>query len=162
MTAFSFGAETQDIDASTPWIAASDDNLILLQTSLQKLNIPITAADSNGLTFVHSAASYGSLETLRWLLSQDRINVNAMDIDGDTPLHHCDDVESARILIEEGHCDFTKENNEMKTARYIKEEEMKALINHEDSSDDDIESLRDLVNYLKKTENENKEISMEQ
>jgi len=39
---------------------------------------------------------------------------------------------------------------------------MKALINHEDSSDDDIESLRDLVNYLKKTENENKEISMEQ
>ena len=40
-------SNTATVDASTPWVAAADGNLSLLQTSLQTLCLPITVADNN-------------------------------------------------------------------------------------------------------------------
>mmetsp|Transcript_55505 Transcript_55505/g.166422 ORF Transcript_55505/g.166422 Transcript_55505/m.166422 type:complete len:178 (-) Transcript_55505:677-1210(-) len=166
MASFGFGGgagpseEDVIVEPSTPWVAAGDGDLPLLQTALRKLDLPVNAADSNGFTFVHAAASYSQLEVLRWLLEQRggdsgiAIDVNAGDSDGDTPLHHCDDVAAARILIEEGGADASLKNHEGKTARGSKEEELAEGDDEddEDSDDEDREKLKELIKYLNSLE----------
>mmetsp|Transcript_21661 Transcript_21661/g.30357 ORF Transcript_21661/g.30357 Transcript_21661/m.30357 type:complete len:170 (+) Transcript_21661:77-586(+) len=142
------------IDESTPWIAASDGDINLLQRSIQTLNLSINAADSNGFTFLHSASSYGQLDMIRWLLSQQVTDVNVKDSDGDTPLHHCDDVITAKLLVQEGKADFSLRNNDGKTALEVKEEEFLDNDNMEDDdSSGDTENLKDLIQYLKGVSN---------
>jgi len=146
------------IDESTAWVAAGEGDLPLLQQAMAQLNLPISAADSNGFTFVHAAASYGQIEALRWILSQQGVNVNAPDTDGDTPLHHCDCATAARVLVEEGNADFGIRNNEGKTAREAKEEELaEQEEEEEDSDDEDATNLKELVHYLKGLEGSNDE-----
>lgn len=85
-----------------------------------------------------------------WLLGLKEattIDVNARDGDGDTPLHHCDDVNSAKLLIEGG-ADFRVKNVEGLTALDVKEEELKEG-DDDDDDDEDREKLNELVEYLK-------------
>ena len=88
---------------------------------------------------------------IRWLLNLNKeatiIDVNARDGDGDTPLHHCDDANSAKLLIESG-ADFRIKNDEGCTALDVKGEEL----NEEEDDDDEDEDrvkLKQLVEYLK-------------
>mmetsp|Transcript_10044 Transcript_10044/g.16618 ORF Transcript_10044/g.16618 Transcript_10044/m.16618 type:complete len:178 (-) Transcript_10044:132-665(-) len=143
------------VEPSTPYIAAGDGNLELLQTALRTLNLAANAADSNGFTFVHAAAAYNRLNVLRWLFNQEGINVNAQDADGDTPLHHCDEVEAAKCLIEEGKADIAIKNANGYTAREAKEEELledQDEDEEEDSDDEDRIAMKALVEYLKSLE----------
>jgi len=147
-----------EIDQSTPWVAASDGDLPLLQKSLQALDLPHTCADSNGLTPMHSAASYGHVEIVRWILSRDGVGggigggqaVNARDTDGDTPLHHCDDAGSARVLVEEGSADYTLKNGRGETVLEMKERELVETMAdaEEGDSDDEAQGLVNLIQYL--------------
>ncbi len=144
-------AASAEIDSSTPFLAASDGDLSLLQNSLKHLNVPASIADTNGLTPLHSAASYNQITIIRWLLTQSDVNINATDNDGDSPLHHCDHADTARILIEEGNVDASIRNSEGKTALEVKLEELKELDTEMDGDDDEEEkvSLEELVGYLK-------------
>jgi hypothetical protein len=104
-------------------------------------------------TFLHAACGYAREEVIRWMLELNKeaatIDVNARDGDGDTPLHHCDDVNSAKLLIEGG-ADFRLRNDEGLTALDVKEEELKEGDDDDDDSDDeDREKLKELVEYLK-------------
>lgn len=161
-SAMSFGgfhagtSQSSEIDESTPWVAAGDGNLALLQESIAKLGLAPNASDSNGFTFLHAACGYAREDVIRWLLSLNKdsttIDVNAKDADGDTPLHHCDDVNSAKLLIEGG-ADFRIQNDEGLTALEVKEEELKEGDgDEEDSEDEDREKLKELVEYLKSTQ----------
>jgi|EP00979_Chaetoceros_neogracilis_P001950 ankyrin repeat protein len=151
---FAFSQEQQDsgeIDSSTPFIAASDGDLALLQQSLRHLSVPATVTDTNGITPLHSAASYNQIEVMRWLFNQN-VNVNAKDNDGDAPIHHCDTMSAAKILMEEGKADYKITNNEGKTVVQVKEEELKEsgkAMEEEDSDDEDMKALDELVGYLK-------------
>lgn len=150
----------QKVEPSTPYIAAGDGNLELLQTALQTLNLSPNAPDDNGFTFVHAAAAYNRLNVLRWLFTQDGVDVNAQDADGDTPLHHCDEVEAAKCLIEEGKADVTIKNSNGYTAREAKEEELledQDDEEEEDSDDEDRIAMKELVEYLKSLENDKDE-----
>jgi Ankyrin repeats (3 copies) len=49
----------------------------------------------------HAAASYGHVDILEYLLSQE-CNVNVEDADGDTPLHFCESQECAELLLVSG------------------------------------------------------------
>ncbi len=102
-------------------------------------------------TFLHAACGYARDEVIRWLLGLNKdatiIDVNARDGDGDTPLHHCDDVNSAKLLIEGG-ADFRLQNDEGLTALSVKEEELKEG-DENDDDDEDREKLKELVEYLK-------------
>ena len=143
------------VEPSTPYIAAGDGNLKLLQTALQTLNLAPNAADDNGFTFAHAAAAYSRVNVLRWLFTQDGVDVNAQDADGDTPLHHCDEVEAAKCLIEEGNADITIKNSNGYTAREAKEEELQEDQDdeeEEDSDDEDRIAMKELVEYLKSSE----------
>lgn len=118
------------VDDSTPWVAAADGDLPLLQHALRQLNLPVTAADENGYTLLQAAASYSQLPVLTWILEQARQQqqqqppppsssqqqqeqeqppslpllsqfVNAVDRDGDSALHYASTAEVARVLVEE-------------------------------------------------------------
>lgn len=152
MFAFSTPQEaTTTIDSSTPFVAASDGNLSLLQQSLASLSVPASVTDSNGLTPLHSAVSYNQIDVIRWLLTQN-VDVNAKDNDGDTPLHHCDHATAAKVLIEEGNADCKAKNLEGKMALETKDEELREMnmgMEEGDSDDEDKTSLEELVAYLK-------------
>jgi ankyrin repeat protein len=154
MSTFGFGGAKvleSEIDESTPFVAASDGDLTLLQKSLVQLNVPPGVTDDNGLTPLHNAVSYNQAEVIRWLLGQN-VNVDAQDSDGDTPLHHCDNIEAAKILIQEGKASYMIQNSEGKTPLQLKEEELKEALDamdEGDSDDGDTENLDKLIGYLK-------------
>ena len=88
---------------------------------------------------------------IQWLLGLNKdstvIDVNAKDGDGDTPLHHCDDVDSAKILIGAG-ADHTMKNGDGKTALEVKQEDLDEGDEEEDSDDEDRAKLKELVEFL--------------
>ncbi len=144
----STSSNTPNVDSSTPWMAASEGNLPLLQSSLTLLNLPLTAADENGYTLLHAAASYNQLEILRFLLSNGA-NVNTADNDGDTALHHAGAVAAVQLLLEH-QADVTIVNSHGKTALQAKQEELEEMMQDEDmeDDDDDLEALKEVVQFL--------------
>lgn len=137
-----------DIDSSTPWMAVSEGNLSLLQSSLAALSLPTSVADENGYTLLHAAASYNQLEILRFLLNSG-VNINATDNDGDTALHYAGALPSLRLLLEH-HADPTIVNSQGKTALQAKQEELEEMMEDEDidEDDDDLEALKAVVQHL--------------
>lgn len=138
-----------EIDSSSPWMAASEGNLALLQSSLSSLNLPISAADVTGYTLFQAAASYNQQEIMQYLL-QNGANIHATDNDGDSVLHYAGNVTTAKFLVEVGKVDPKVTNNQGKTALQAKQEELDDLMQDEDVEDDDedIDIVKGLVAYL--------------
>lgn len=78
------------------------------------------------------------------------IDVNARDNDGDTPLHHCDDAFSAKLLINAG-ANPNLTNDEGKIPLEVKELEDREDDDDDDNTNDDEDrmKLKELVAYLK-------------
>jgi len=156
MTTFGLGRPspanaTEAFDSSTPWIAASEGNLARLQSSLQALHLPITAADENGYTLLHAAASYKQLAIIQFLFSQ-QVNVHAMDNEGDGCLHYAGNAATARLLVEQGRANPQHRNAQSLTALEVKRDELQELIKEaeeDDVSQEDMEDLKGIVDYLK-------------
>ena len=164
MASFGMGAASaaavpaEQIEASTPWLAAADGKLSLLQSSLSHLNLTVTAADENGYTLLQAAASYGQLPVMEWILNQVRqfpeqqqqvAAINAVDKDGDSALHYAGTVEAAKLLVDVG-INATLKNAQGKTALEAKVEEMTSMMeeDEEDSDSEDAENLRKQIQYL--------------
>lgn len=65
----------------------------------------INAADKYGATALHRAVSKANITIIEQLLGQPKINVNAMDCEGNTPLHICAEetkVDIAKLLLKHG------------------------------------------------------------
>eukprot|EP00521_Asterionellopsis_glacialis_P009086 CAMPEP_0195284784 /NCGR_PEP_ID=MMETSP0707-20130614/2870_1 /TAXON_ID=33640 /ORGANISM="Asterionellopsis glacialis, Strain CCMP134" /LENGTH=161 /DNA_ID=CAMNT_0040344181 /DNA_START=117 /DNA_END=602 /DNA_ORIENTATION=+ len=136
------------VEPSTPWMAVSEGNLPLLQSALSVLQLPATAADENGYTLLHAAASYRQLAVMTWLLQTPQsVPVNAVDGDGDTALHHAESLDAIKFLIEQGGADPNVRNAEGKSPLQAKQEELKELM-EEDDDDDDVKNLNEIVAYL--------------
>lgn len=137
---------TQLIEPSTPWMAAADGNLVLLQSSLMSLGLVYSAADENGYTLLMAATAYNRRNIMELLLP--RVDVNAKDHDGDTALHHAECVDAVKLLVEVGLADVTVINESGKTPLQAKQEEMKELMEEEEDDDDDALTLKEVVDYL--------------
>lgn len=159
MATFGLGSTTsnqafisrQKVEANTPWMAASEGNLALLQHALTTLSMPITVADENGYTLLHAAASYDQIEIIRFLLGNS-VNIHATDNDGDSALHYAGKAQTAQILIEVGKANPNQVNQEGKTPLDAKQEEMNEMMEDEDIEDDDedLENVKGIVLYLSK------------
>ncbi len=106
---FEFPSDPDDINNVI--IQAGEGNLEMVQRVLPPLGM--SYADENGYSCIHAAASYNQLPMLQWLLSNGG-DPNLRDADGDTPLHHCDRVEAARLLVSFG-ADVMVRNGEGRT-----------------------------------------------
>lgn len=106
------------------WIAASDGRGDLVEQFISA-NPAITpnTPDPNGYTAVHAAASYGHIDLLRKLCKELGGDINVKDNDGDTPLHHTEDFNTAKVILEELGGDISIVNSEGKTALQVAEED---------------------------------------
>ncbi|CCH61935.1 hypothetical protein TBLA_0F04020 [Henningerozyma blattae CBS 6284] len=106
------------------WVAASDGRIDLVEKFLNNDNgLIANSKDPNGYTPIHAAAAYGHVDLLRLLCQKYNGDINILDNDGDTPLHHCEDVETAKVIIEELGGGYNLKNNEGKTALEVFEED---------------------------------------
>ena len=84
------------------WTAASDGQLEIVRVMIDSGAHRADEGDAQGYTCLHAASSYGHHDLLRYLLAQVAVDVNCKDEDGDSPLHVCEDVETAKILLDAG------------------------------------------------------------
>ncbi|CAI4057366.1 hypothetical protein N7582_000841 [Saccharomyces uvarum] len=99
------------------WVAASDGNVERVESILRDSNGAMTpqSKDVNGYTPMHAAAAYGHADLLKKLCSVYNGDINVLDNDGDTPLHHVEDVATARLIVEELGGNVTIRNAEGQT-----------------------------------------------
>ncbi len=126
-------------------IAAGDGDLETVRSLLPTLGI--NHCDVNGYTATHAAVSYNQLQVLQWLL-ESGADVNVRDIDGDTPLHHCELADVAAYLVSRG-ANHQVKNSEGKTALEAKlEEVMDESSEDYDPEDEEQRNLGALISYL--------------
>jgi hypothetical protein len=83
------------------WVAAGDGDFARVRELVEHESISPNVPDSFTYTPMHAAASYGHLDILTYLISKGG-NVNVSDEDGDTPLYTVEDIETARLLVDNG------------------------------------------------------------
>lgn len=105
------------------WVAAADNQIEAVAAHIDSGDFTANSKDPNGYTPMHAAASYGHRELLDKLIARGG-DVNIQDAEGDTPLHHVEDCETAKYLVEEQKADFKIRNNDGLTAyEYILEDD---------------------------------------
>ncbi|ORX63256.1 ankyrin [Anaeromyces robustus] len=145
------GLDLSDLSESTLWVVAGEGNIEKIKRYLEyggqnNSKLDINSKDEFGYTALHAAVSYSRLEAARWLLEHGA-DVNITDDDGDTPLHSCESVAMAKMLIEEFNADPLKKNDEGK---------MPIDNAYEEDYDDLVEYLK---NYCKDFNPDPKELS---
>lgn len=104
------------------WVAAADNQIEVVKKYLESGNYTSDSRDPNGYTPIHAASSYGHIELLKFLISEGG-DINIQDNEGDTPLHHVEDMETARVMVEELGADYKVKNCEGQTPwEYIDED----------------------------------------
>ncbi|KAL9604519.1 MAG: hypothetical protein Q9219_000484 [cf. Caloplaca sp. 3 TL-2023] len=93
------------------FVLASDNSPQLLPILHSNPSLA-SSQDDHGYSLLHAAASYSHHDLLRTLVHDFSVNPNIKDEDGETPLFVAETVETARILVEELHCDPALKNDE--------------------------------------------------
>ncbi|ODQ48424.1 hypothetical protein PICMEDRAFT_70061 [Pichia membranifaciens NRRL Y-2026] len=111
------------------WVAAADNKISLVKCLIESGKFLPDSADPNGFTPIHAAASYGNIDLLRYLL-QNGGNPNVQDSDGDTPLHHTESLDVAKVLVQEFNANYRLKNNDGLNVKeyFVEENEFPELI----------------------------------
>ncbi|CCH42779.1 Ankyrin [Wickerhamomyces ciferrii] len=105
------------------WVAAADNDLETVKKYIESDKFSANSKDPNGYTPIHAAVSYGHIDLLKYLISQNG-DINIQDAEGDSPLHHVEDVSIAKLLVEDFKADWKLKNNEGQIpADYIEEDD---------------------------------------
>ena len=108
---------------SNIWIAAADNQIDQVEKYITLGEFTANAKDPNGYTPLHAAASYGHHDLIDYLVNHGG-NINIQDNEGDTPLHHVEDVNTAKLLVEKYKADYNIKNNDgLTAAKFIEEED---------------------------------------
>ncbi|KAJ2322076.1 hypothetical protein GGI00_005970 [Coemansia sp. RSA 2681] len=83
------------------WTATGDGDLARVEQLVEADKTLVNAKDQNGYTPLHAAASWKHPKILEFLIMNGG-DVNITDIDGDTPLHICEDRACAQLLLDHG------------------------------------------------------------
>eukprot|EP00053_Salpingoeca_punica_P000389 m.28481 g.28481 ORF g.28481 m.28481 type:complete len:152 (-) comp10282_c0_seq1:253-708(-) len=82
------------------WIAASDGDVAVVEQYLQQ-GVSVNAKDHTGYSPLSAAVSYSHFDLVKLLLERGA-DPNICDNDGDSPLHLCEDVAVAKLLLAAG------------------------------------------------------------
>lgn len=105
------------------WVAAADNELDTVKQHISSGSYTANSKDPNGYTPIHAAVSYGHKELIKYLIEQGG-DVNIQDNEGDTPLHHVEELEVAKLLVEQYKADYkVKNNDDLTPGEYIEEED---------------------------------------
>lgn len=153
MASFGLGRTIEELAGevwTTPWVAAADGNLPLLQTALSSLQLPVTCQDENGYTLLQAAVSYNQAHIWQWLSSQAQFNVHQVDQEGDSALHYAISSAAARFLVETSGMNPALRNKDGQTALEKKRQELEEMRQDEDfeETDDEYVQLRHMAEYL--------------
>ncbi|KAI5950515.1 hypothetical protein CANMA_005175 [Candida margitis] len=107
---------------SNIWIAAADNQKEAVEQYIISSDFTANSKDPNGYTPIHAAASYGHHDLIDYLVNHGG-DINIQDSEGDTPLHHVEDLTTARLLVEKYKADYKIKNNDGLTAASFIEEE---------------------------------------
>ncbi|ODV87105.1 hypothetical protein CANARDRAFT_194304 [[Candida] arabinofermentans NRRL YB-2248] len=105
------------------WVAAADDRFDTVKNLIESGEYTANSKDPNGYTPIHAATSYSNLKLLKFLILECNGDVNIQDNDGDTPLHHVEDVETAKLLVELGADINIKNKGGLSCLEYHEEED---------------------------------------
>lgn len=104
---------------SNIWVAAADNQKDIVQQHIASGQFTPNSKDENGYTPIHAAVSYGHVELLQFLIDNGG-DINVQDNEGDTPLHHVEDLNTAKHLVEKLGADYKRKNNDnMTPGQYI-------------------------------------------
>ena len=127
-TTTSTEATLQEEDVPTLQVLAADGDLASLQARLSNSTPDIVnAVDDSGLSPLASAASYGHAPVVEFLLSIGA-RCDIQDEDGDSPLHACNNVACAVLLLACDDCNPTLKNSEGVIAQALHEQELEELV----------------------------------
>jgi len=105
------------------WVAAADNDFDTVKNYISSGNFTPNSKDPNGYTPIHAAVSYGHVDLLKYLIEQGG-DINIQDAEGDSPLHHVEDLNTAKLLVETYKADWKLKNNEGQIpADYIEEDD---------------------------------------
>ncbi|KAK6199907.1 ankyrin repeat-containing domain protein [Scheffersomyces amazonensis] len=108
---------------SNIWVAAADNQRKIVESYIESGNFTPNAKDPNGYTPIHAAASYGHINLLQYLIEKGG-DINIQDNEGDTPLHHVEDIKTAKFLVEELKANYKLKNDDgLTAAQYIEEDD---------------------------------------
>ncbi|OQR86441.1 hypothetical protein ACHHYP_10547 [Achlya hypogyna] len=82
------------------WVSASDGDIEAVKNYLEA-GVSVDAQDENGYTPLQAAVSYNQVELVSFLLTKGA-TVSLGDNDDETPLHFCESIEVAEILLAAG------------------------------------------------------------
>lgn len=139
------------------WVAAADGQQKAVEAYIDSGLFGPNSKDPNGYTPMHAAASYGHRELLQLLVTRGG-NINIQDAEGDTPLHHVEDVETAHFLVETLKADTTITNNDgLNAENYIDQEadfpEVAAYLRNKSGTSTDTHGIDDSsIRYTMETE----------
>ncbi|CUM48827.1 unnamed protein product [Debaryomyces tyrocola] len=108
---------------SNIWVAAADNQVKIVESYLDDGDFTPNSKDPNGYTPIHAAASYGHIGLLKLLIKRGG-DINVQDNEGDAPLHHVEDIKTAKLMVEELKANWKIKNNEGQIpAEYIEEDD---------------------------------------
>ena len=108
---------------SNIWVAAADNQVKIVESYLDTNDFTPNSKDPNGYTPIHAAASYGHIGLLKLLIKRGG-DINIQDGEGDAPLHHVEELKTAKVMVEELKADWKIENNEGQIpAEYMEEDD---------------------------------------
>lgn len=138
---------------SNIWIAAADNQIDIVTKLVEKDGLSPNVKDPNGYTALHAAASYGHLDLLQYLVNKGG-DINIQDNEGDTPLHHVEDLNVAKSLITKFKADYKIKNNDGQTAaQFIEEEDefpdvasyLKSLVHGDNADESDVDRANEVT-----------------
>ncbi|KAI9295409.1 ankyrin [Neoconidiobolus thromboides FSU 785] len=142
------------------WIAASDGDLEVVKSYLES-GISVDAKDPYGYTPLSASVSYDHYDLATYLIEQGA-NVNIVDFDNETPLHHCESVRCAKLLIDAGANPNLKNNEGVYPYQTAYEEENIELYEYlYQLSEDKIELNNNQLQHVDYDGNEKEENDMD-
>lgn len=105
------------------WTAASDGDIKTVESLILSGNFTANSKDENGYTPIHAAVSYNHLDLLDLLITKYDGDINIQDSEGDTPLHHVEELNTAKILVTKYQADYKIKNSDGLTAAQFIEED---------------------------------------